>query len=321
MKEVARNIYQITLPTPFLVGPINTYLIKSDVLTLVDTGPNTEEAYTSLKQGLKKHNIELQDIEIVLLTHHHPDHIGLLEKFIPTAKIYAHKKVIPWLKKEEIFLNRMSKFYQTLYKTNGVPKGIIELIEQKTKKYLDFYSDGYVDNVLEDGKNMDGLPEWSIFETPGHAQSHVSFYRKSDGVMIAGDHLIEHISSNAIIEGPYGDESERPKTLLQYRNSLKKCRFVDIAFSGHGKTVYNPKQLIDLRLYEQVKKAQMFKSLIGHEPMTCFDICRKKYDHVFKRQPDLTFSETLGHLDLLEDNNEIKKIIIDDVIHYQLISH
>ncbi|MER2010644.1 MAG: MBL fold metallo-hydrolase, partial [Psychrobacillus sp.] len=47
-------IHKIIIPTPFAVGDVNAYLIKGDVLTLVDAGPKTEQALVALKNGINE---------------------------------------------------------------------------------------------------------------------------------------------------------------------------------------------------------------------------------------------------------------------------
>ncbi|MDQ0253961.1 glyoxylase-like metal-dependent hydrolase (beta-lactamase superfamily II) [Evansella vedderi] len=319
MEQLTKNIYQMTVPTPFLVGPVNTYLIEGDALTLVDTGPKTEEAYDVLKGHLKEKKLQFEDIEVVILTHHHPDHIGLLEEFLPNAKVYAHPKVKPWISKERDFFNTLHSFYQALYTSHGVPADLVKAIEKRKRGYLNFSANGYVDKELKEGDMIEGLPDWTVLETPGHAQSHISLYRELDGVMLAGDHLIEHISSNAIIEGPYPGEKDRPKTLLQYRDSLKKCLMAKVAYAGHGVAITDPKSLIDSRLRDQDRKAVQFKELMRDEIVTCFELCKRKYGHIYQQQPDLTFSETLGHLDLLESRGEIKQLEQDRIVKYKVI--
>ena len=73
------KIMKMVLPTPFSVGDVNVYLVKGDSLTLVDAGVKTEVAWETFKQQLKEVGYEPRDIEQVVLTHHHPDHVGLLE--------------------------------------------------------------------------------------------------------------------------------------------------------------------------------------------------------------------------------------------------
>ncbi|UCZ54058.1 MBL fold metallo-hydrolase [Bacillus shivajii] len=318
MNQLTKEIYQITIPTPFLVGPVNTYLIKGDVLTLVDTGPKTEEAFHAMKDQLKEINIEIEDIEVVILTHHHPDHIGLLEKFLPKAKVYGHKNLVPWLTRDANFLARTHQFFQSFYKKHGVPKQLIQDIEKANEYYRSFSAKGDVDHVLNEGEPIPGLSGWTTIETPGHAQSHISLLREEDGTLIAGDHLISHISSNAIIEAPYEDGSDRPKTLLQYRDALKKCIDVKVCYSGHGKIINEPRELIESRLIEQEKKAVYFKEMLGYDAMTSFELCKKVYHRLYEKQPGLTLSETLGHLDLLEVNGEVTTENRDGVFYYHI---
>ncbi|ADU29072.1 MBL fold metallo-hydrolase [Evansella cellulosilytica] len=316
MEQISNGIYKLTIPTPFLVGPVNTYLIEGDSLTLVDVGPNTVEAWEETKAQLQQVNKKVEDIENIILTHHHPDHIGMIEKFLPFATVYAHRKVKPWITKDKQFLFNALQFYEELYTSHGVPDAFITNMLEKKESYMNFSSIGRVDVEIKEGSRLHFLREWSVIETPGHAQSHISLYRKSDGVLIAGDHLIDHISSNAIIEPTYEGEKKRAEPLLDYRRSLQKCLDMKVAYSGHGAEIDNIDELIKKRINEQDKKAMQFKKMLSDKPKTCFELCMEKYHYIYEKQPDLTFSETLGHLDLLQSRKEIKQNVINGLIYY-----
>src|SRR5574341_272078 len=70
------QLHRIELPTPFPVGPVNAYLLATDPLTLVDTGPKTAEAQAALEAGVAAAGYRLDDVRRVLLTHGHTDHCG-----------------------------------------------------------------------------------------------------------------------------------------------------------------------------------------------------------------------------------------------------
>ncbi|MCE7791670.1 MBL fold metallo-hydrolase [Salipaludibacillus sp. CUR1] len=316
MIQRSKEIYQMTIPTPFLVGPVNTYLIKGDALTLVDTGPKTAEAREQMENALAELNLSFKDIELVVLTHHHPDHIGMIGEFLPNAKIAGHLKLKPWLEKDEQFYSRTRQFFYRFYREHGVPESWVREMDRSQNYYMNFTTPASVDFILEEGDSIDGLPGWRVLETPGHAQSHLSLIKEKDGTMIAGDHLIEHISSNAIIEAPYFNETERPKTLLQYREALKKCKNASLIFSGHGRTIRKPKELIEERINAMDKKAQVFKRKMGEDPIQVFSLCQKMYPEIYRKQTALTFSETLGHLDLLEERGEVKAEMSEGEIYY-----
>ena len=66
---------RIPVPLPH-IGSVNTWLLRGDPLTLVDTGPREDEALAALEAGLARAGVRVEDIELVLVTHHHLDHIG-----------------------------------------------------------------------------------------------------------------------------------------------------------------------------------------------------------------------------------------------------
>src|SRR3954447_2024786 len=59
------------------VGSVNAWLLHGDPLTLVDTGPRDAAALAALEDGLRAHDVRIEDLELVLATHHHVDHVGL----------------------------------------------------------------------------------------------------------------------------------------------------------------------------------------------------------------------------------------------------
>src|SRR4051812_1273316 len=64
------DIVQIPVPLPHIKS-VNAWLLHGEPLTLVDTGPYGDEAFASLQEGLKSAGVRVEDIELVLVTHHH----------------------------------------------------------------------------------------------------------------------------------------------------------------------------------------------------------------------------------------------------------
>ncbi len=67
------------IPTPFAVGRVNCYLLEDEPLTLIDTGPNSGKALDELQSQLGERGHSIDDLELVILTHQHIDHLGLVE--------------------------------------------------------------------------------------------------------------------------------------------------------------------------------------------------------------------------------------------------
>jgi glyoxylase-like metal-dependent hydrolase (beta-lactamase superfamily II) len=80
MKGAAQaGIHRLAIPTPFLVGRVNCYLIEDEPLTLLDTGPNSGKSLDELEQALAAHGHSVEDLGLIVISHQHMDHLGLLE--------------------------------------------------------------------------------------------------------------------------------------------------------------------------------------------------------------------------------------------------
>ena len=75
--EPGDGIELIALPTPFQVGDVNTWLLRGDPLTLVDAGPRMESTEARLDAALADLGVRVEDLELIVLTHQHADHVGL----------------------------------------------------------------------------------------------------------------------------------------------------------------------------------------------------------------------------------------------------
>lgn len=182
-------IHKIIIPTPFAVGDVNAYLIKGDVLTLVDAGPKTEQALVALKSGINEAGYDLNDIEQVILSHHHPDHSGWIEAF-EKAQILGHKYNQVWLRKDQEFLSYHDEFYYNCLVEEGVPEQYLKWIE-KMRRPLNFIGNRSLDAMLKEGDTIPGHPNMQVLETLGHAQSHISLWDEQNGVLIGGDLILE----------------------------------------------------------------------------------------------------------------------------------
>ena len=114
------NIAKIILPTPFAVGDVNVYLVKGEALSLIDAGVKTKEAWDSFTKQLAQLGYAPNDIDQVILTHHHPDHVGLLEWLPDHVKVLGHPYCEPFLKMDTDFFIAHDQFYYGLFQEFGI---------------------------------------------------------------------------------------------------------------------------------------------------------------------------------------------------------
>jgi glyoxylase-like metal-dependent hydrolase (beta-lactamase superfamily II) len=306
MTEWKNRIAKITLPTPFPVGDVNVYLIKGERLTLVDAGPKTEESWNSLTVQMADLNLSPSDIEQVVLTHHHPDHAGMLDFFSDSLEVYGHPLNERWIHPTEAFLQEQENFFRALFHELGLPEEYLPLLSL-LRKSLKYSCNRSLTGQLVEGMRPPGLSEWQVIETPGHAQSQIALFREADGILIGGDLILAHISPNPLLEPAAPGERERPKPQLQHNHSMKKLLSYPISFvyTGHGEEVYQLADLIEKRLTRQHERAMTVHHWLKEEQLTVFEICKRLFPAVYQRELMLTMSETVAQLDYLSSIGEI----------------
>lgn len=306
MAEWKDGIAKITMPTPFPVGDVNAYLIKGERLTLVDAGVKTEESWNSLTAQLSELHLSPNDIEQVILTHHHPDHVGMIDFFSESVEIYGHPLNERWIKLSDEFFQEQVNFFHELFLEFGLPKEYIPQISRLRKSLKHSYKRSLTGHLVE-GMQPLGLSGWQVIETPGHAQSQIALFREKDGILIGGDLILAHISPNPLLEPSAPGEKERPKPQLQHNDSMKKLLNypIQMVYTGHGEEVYHLKELVEKRLVHQHERAMKVKSWLIEEEMTVFEICKRLFPSVYQRELMLTISETVGQLDYLASIGEI----------------
>lgn len=297
-------IHKISVPTPFAVGDVNSYLLKGDALTLIDVGPKTEEARQALFAGIKEAGYAPSDIEQVLLTHHHPDHSGWIEAF-DKATTLGHTYNQPWVTKDEDFFRFHDEFYLQCLIEEGVPESYLHWVE-KMKRPLHFIGNRPIETILKGGDILPGHPEFTVLETLGHAQSHLSFWAEKARVLIGGDLIIEKVSSNPLIEPPL-NKGKRTKSMLQYNESLKRIQELPVekVYSGHGDEVYNVYELLEIRLEKQKERAMKVLDMMKNGEKTIFELTQELFPKVYEKELGLTLSETIGQVDYLMENGYI----------------
>jgi glyoxylase-like metal-dependent hydrolase (beta-lactamase superfamily II) len=311
-------IHKIVIPTPYAVGDVNAFLIKGDTLSLVDAGPKTPEAYEAIRYGLKEAGYAFNDIEQVILTHHHPDHAGWIDAF-DRAEVLGHVYNDLWLKRDEAFFNYHDAFYLSCLIEEGVPEEYHFWVK-RMKRSVELMGERPLDRFLSEGDAVPGHEGWTVMETPGHAQSHIVLSHEQTGAMIGGDLVLEKVSSNPLIEPPLDPKMERSRSLLQYNHSLKRLLEmpIDIIYSGHGDEVRNVHSLIESRLAKQRDRAMKVLKMMDGGSRTIFELTRELFPTVYEKELGLTLSGTIGHTDYLVDQGLILESRDENgILHYE----
>jgi glyoxylase-like metal-dependent hydrolase (beta-lactamase superfamily II) len=302
-------IHCLPIPTPFAVGRVNCYLIEDEPLTLVDTGPNSGQSLDTLEAALREHGRRVEDLERIVLTHQHTDHVGLVGILARRsgAEVVALDRLAPVVEHFSEHAERDDELAEAIMLRHGIPREVVVALRSLSRAFRAWGGSAPVDRRLADGEALAFASRTLVaHHRPGHSPSDTVFWDAERGELLGGDHLLARISSNPLIQMPLGGASGepgtgRPRALLTYLRSLGETRAMPVAvvFGGHGEPVRDHAALIDERFALHERRAEKIGRLLAEEPRTAHAVAHALWGNVAVTQAYLTLCEVLGHLDLL----------------------
>lgn len=316
------GIHCLSIPTPFAVGRVNCYLLEDEPLTLIDTGPNSGKALDELQTQLAARDHRIEDLELLIVTHQHIDHLGLAEIVAERsgAEVAALGVAAERLANFSDDAERDDEFAVRLMLRNGIPEEVTRALQSVSRSFRSWGSKVSVTKPLEDGHLLPFRDRvLQAFHRPGHSPSDTIFWDAERKILIAADHLIAHISSNPLISRPLDGSDQRPQALVTYIESMRKTREMpaEIVLSGHGEPIVDHVALIDDRIAKHDRRKEKIYKLIAERPRSGYELAQAIWGNVAVTQAFLTLSEVIGHADLLVNEGRVREVDDGEVVRYE----
>ena len=327
--EVAPGVRWIRMPLPFALDHINLWLIRDQIdgiegWTAVDCGITRDEVKACWEEVFQN-VLEGMPILRVLVTHMHPDHVGL-------AHWLCNRWQVPlWMSMTDYMTARLWASGDQGSAAGGDAAvkhfhshGLRDEESLKQIKARSTYYSGLVPDVpaqfvrLQNGDSIKiGDAMWQIITGYGHAPEHLSLFCADKKVLISGDMVLPRISTNVSVHNfePMGNP------LPMYLRSLDAYQGLPddtLILPSHGK----PFKGLHERIAQQHEHHQerLDEVLAAcDKPMSTFDIVPV----LFKRKLDLhqmTFAmgEAIAHLHALYfDGKLVRRVQPDGLIEFQ----
>jgi glyoxylase-like metal-dependent hydrolase (beta-lactamase superfamily II) len=302
-------VIPLSIPTPFPVGPVNVYLIKRDPVTLIDTGPLTEEAWEALTASLARAGLKVADIRRVLLTHGHQDHFGL------ARRIAAHSRAQLLggrLDREQFRMRRNAKLLlDSLARADfGLGSRFVLML---AVSFVDHFAAPLAEwDEISGGETLAG-DGWSVVvrSTPGHTPGSLTFEIPEAGLLFTGDTVLRDITPNAIVD----EDPERPgeafRSVTRYfetLESIERSNASSLLLTGHGRPIPDyPAHRTNVRRKYALRIRQI-ERLLAAGPRTVRKLVTGVFPGIDAANLFLVYSEILGFLMYLEDEGRVERI-------------
>jgi glyoxylase-like metal-dependent hydrolase (beta-lactamase superfamily II) len=315
------GIHRLAIPTPFAVGRVNVYLIEDEPLTLVDAGPNSGSSLDELERQVAAHGHAIDDIGLVVLTHQHIDHLGLVNIVASRsgAEVAAIDAAVPFVENYSKEAAADDEFASSLMLRNGISEDVVRVLQAVSAAFRAWGARADVTRVLHDGDKLELRDRtFEVLFRPGHSPSDTIFHDAERRMLLAADHLLKHISSNPLISRP-PDGDERPHALITYLESLRRTRELDLdlVLPGHGDPIDDHRTLIDQRIALHERRADKLHRLVTERPRTAYELAQELWGNIAVTQAYLTLSEVLGHMDILVADGRAREVEEQGVAYFE----
>src|SRR3954454_12662441 len=151
------GIHRLSIPTPFAVGRVNLYLIEDDPLTLVDAGPNSGTSLDELERQLRALGRTIEDLERVVITHQHIDHIGLVRIVAARsgAEVVALDRLVPFVGNYSHGAAAEGDFAGEVMLRHGIPADVAGALKSVSLAFRAWGARAHVTRTVTEGETLE----------------------------------------------------------------------------------------------------------------------------------------------------------------------
>jgi glyoxylase-like metal-dependent hydrolase (beta-lactamase superfamily II) len=321
-ERVLPGVWRLRLPLPWPGVPhCNAWaLAAGDGIVLVDTGMHEPGSLAHLERALDQVRLRLEHVRLLACTHAHSDHYG------QAAPIVERTGAQLWMHPDHEHMTRSAQDPEAAWerrievaRQSGVPEEPLRQYAE-ARKGQGFGVAAIVepDRELVEGVTIEtDLGPWHVYETPGHAPSHVCLFQPDRRLLISGDHLLGRVSL-------YYDYGFSPDPAGEFLSSLDVADALParLCLSGHGRPFIDVKRHIDANRREVAERMGRVRQALEDGAKTPFEIvpALMQTDELTPMVVNWGLSETLCYLRYLELRDGARRIADEEPERWALVA-
>ena len=304
-REVYPRVLSLALPLPFELESVNVFLVALESgYLLIDCGMHTAPAFETLRAALEERQIQWSDIHRIVLTHMHPDHMGMASRLLELtgAELAMHQA-----EAEHLNLvtngNRRIPWLQEAYLQSGVPPLLETKMEEHFATIRENFHPLHPSRLFVGGEKLDtALGPLEIVWTSGHSPGHICLYSHERKLLFSGDQILEKITPN-IAWHPNRD------MLAEFLESLQTLASLDVGIilPSHGEPFSGHRPWIAATTSHHQERCEEMVTLLGKSPLTAHqmvgEMWRRRLSPI---NHHFAIFEVLAHLEYLRRQGRVR---------------
>ena len=298
------GVVPIELPLPWELETVNAFLIPlADGWLLLDSGIGTGECFEALQRGLEAAGVGWRDIRLLVITHVHPDHVGL------ASRVLALSGAPLWMHRQE--LQRLAVYADperhALRQRHGltlagVPGPMQARMTREFSGLRPSFELLHPDRLVEDGGSVEtAIGTLEFLWAPGHSPGHLCLYQRERRLLFSGDQMLERITPNISWESD-GD------ALGDYLGSLRALERMDIGtvVPSHGQPFTGHRAWVNHTIGHHEQRCDGIRDSLAAGPMTAHQLTGRLWRRELSPlHHHFAVLETLAHLDHMRRGGEL----------------
>jgi glyoxylase-like metal-dependent hydrolase (beta-lactamase superfamily II) len=290
---------------------VNSFLLPDRPVTLVDAGVPSAQSLQALQAGLAEDGVRLADVELLVISHTHPDHYGGAAAVVRAAaaegghiRVAAHPRAAAILDDLPGWWARAREHSLRLLREAGAPDGPAAGGDwPRAARFAggDGTLDLQVDVVLPDGAVVEGAGgRWQALHTPGHASTQLCLYDPAAQELLSSDHLLPDVSANMVLEPPWPGQTAGHPT-LDHLDSLRRLQGLAIrrVWPGHGEPFEDAPAVIAGRIERCEQRLDQVAGAVSGGKTTAWAVAEALYAGTPAAGSQRALFQVVAYLDAL----------------------
>lgn len=322
--QVAESIVGFRQSLPFALDHVNCWLLgEPGDQVLVDTGvdmPITRDLWCEHLNHTLANGVSPKP-ERVLVTHFHPDHMGLAGWFAKAGSQLIGTEVETEFSRRLWYIEDLTyaEFYANWYQSNGLPAKTVSKVRENANTYKKLVHEPPPANAWEyvaEGQtiNLAGH-DYQALIGRGHSPHMLMLFRPSDKVLIAADQVLSSITPNVSVM-PRIEDPNPLKSFLDTLKSLRELPEDTLVLPSHGAPFTGLWAKLDaLEVHHEQRLGEVVEAC--GEEKSAFDLFSVLFGRELDaQQTSFALGESLAHLHYLEALGELTRTDRNGVVHF-----